>query len=105
MILQEIRLVIREAAPQAEESFKYQMPTFTLAGNLVSFGAYKRHIGMYPAPEGEARFNQELSRYRSEKSTLRFPLDQPIPYDLIRQVVRHLIEENLRRAEARKKAK
>lgn len=100
-ILEKIRQTIKEAAPQAVETIKYQMPTFVLHGNLLSFGAYKKHIGMYPAPEGEAEFNLRLKSYKTEKSTIRFPLDQPVPYDLIRQIVKYRLADNLRRAEAR----
>ena len=104
--LQKIRDLIREVAPGAQETIKYAMPTFTLKGNLVHFAAYQRHISIYPAPEGDERFNQELAPYRTEKSTLRFPLNKPIPYDLIRRIVEHLIEENLLRAtpEAKRKS-
>lgn len=103
--LKKVRLTIRNAAPEAKETIKYQMPTFTLRGNLISFAAYKKHIALYPAPEGDEQFNLELSAYKAEKSTVRFPLDQPIPYDLISQIVKLRIEDNLRRAEAKAKRK
>jgi uncharacterized protein YdhG (YjbR/CyaY superfamily) len=99
-ILGRIRNTIRRAAPDAEEAIRYQMPTFILNGNLVSFAAYKKHIGLYPAPTGTKRFNEELSVYRSAKSTVRFPLDKPIPFDLITQIVKLRLKENLRRVEA-----
>jgi len=98
-ILEEIRKTIRKAAPEAEETVKYQIPTFTLKGNLISFAAYKRHIGLYPAPEGDAEFNHRLAVYKTEKSTLRFPLDRPVPYDLISEIVRYRVSDNLKRAE------
>jgi uncharacterized protein YdhG (YjbR/CyaY superfamily) len=101
--LKKIRMTIREAAPQAQETMKYNIPTFTFNGNLISFAAYKKHIGLYPAPEGDPEFHQELSRYKAEKSTVKFPIDQPIPFDLITRIVRLRIEDNLKRAEARKK--
>jgi len=101
--LKKIRLTIRNAAPEAKETIKYQMPTFTLKGNLISFAAYKRHIALYPAPEGDEQFNLELSAYKAEKSTVRFPLDRPIPYDLISRIVKYRIEDNQRRAEVKAK--
>ena len=100
-ILEEIRVTIRKAAPDAEETISYKMPTFTLKGLLVSFAAYKKHIGLYPAPTGSETFNKKLSAYRAAKSTVRFPLDKPIPYDLISQIVKLRVKENLRRAEAK----
>ena len=103
-ILQKIRSIIREVVPEAQEAIKYQMPTFILKGNLVSFGAYKNHIGLYPAPEGDEKFNQELAPYKTEKSTVRFPLDQPVPYDLIRQIVGYRVEDNLEKAAAKAKS-
>jgi uncharacterized protein YdhG (YjbR/CyaY superfamily) len=88
-ILEKIRLTIRKAAPEAVETIKYDMPTFTLKGNLVYFSAFKNHIGFYPPISG----------------SLRFPLDQPIPYDLIRRIVAVRVKENLEKAEAKAKKK
>lgn len=87
-ILQQIRMTIRAAAPEAEEAIKYQMPTFTLKGNLVHFAAFKKHIGFYPAPREVAELAEEIAPYEGAKSSLRFPLDQPIPFDLIRKLVK-----------------
>jgi uncharacterized protein YdhG (YjbR/CyaY superfamily) len=98
-ILVEIRKIIRQAAPEAEETIKYQIPTFVWMGNLISFAAYKKHIGLYPAPEGDAEFNRRLAVYKTEKSTVRFPLDKPVPYDLIGEIVRYRVVDNLKRAE------
>ena len=78
-ILQKIRRTIRKAAPDAAETIKYQMPTFTLNGNLIHFAAYKKHIGVYPVPRGDAQFKDALARYDGQKSTARFPFDKPIP--------------------------
>ena len=103
--LTKIRMTIRNAAPEAKETIKYQMPTFTLKGNLISFAAYKKHIALYPAPEGDEQFNLELSAYKAEKSTVRFSVEQPIPYDLISRIVKYRIEDNLRRAAAKRKSK
>jgi uncharacterized protein YdhG (YjbR/CyaY superfamily) len=104
-LLTEIRLTIRKAAPDAEETISYQIPTFTLRGILVSFAAYKNHIGLYPAPAGTERFNKELSVYRTGKSSVRFPLDKPIPFNLISQIVKLRVKDNLNRAEAKVKRK
>jgi uncharacterized protein YdhG (YjbR/CyaY superfamily) len=100
-ILQEIRMTIRRAAPNAVETIKYRMPTFTLKGNLVHFAAYKQHIGFYPVPSGIDAFKDELSVYKGGKGSVQFPLDQPIPYDLISRVVTFRVKENLERAEAK----
>lgn len=82
------------------------MPTFTLKGNyLVYFAAYKKHIGFYPAPIGNAEFKEELSVYEAGKGTVRFPLDKPIPFGLISKVVKFRVRENLARAEAKQKKK
>jgi uncharacterized protein YdhG (YjbR/CyaY superfamily) len=97
-ILQEIRLTIRQAAPEAKEAIKYRMPTFVLNGNLVHFAALKNHIGFYPTPTGIGAFQDELSLYKGGKGSVQFPLDQPIPYDLIRRIVEFRVRESLGRA-------
>ena len=102
-ILKKIRTTIRKAAPDAEETIKYQMPTFTLNGNLIHFGAYKKHIGLYPVPRGAEAFKVELSAYEGEKSTARFPLDKPIPFDLITRIVKYKVQKNLDSAKAKRK--
>jgi uncharacterized protein YdhG (YjbR/CyaY superfamily) len=102
-ILQKVRRTIREAAPDAEEAIKYRLPTFTLNGNLVHFGAFKEHVGFYPTPTGIERFEKELSVYESSKGAVQFPFDKPIPFNLIREIVEFRVKENLERAEARKK--
>ena len=104
-ILQKIRTTIRKAAPGAKEVISYQMPTFVLNGNLVHFAAFKSHIGLYPTPSGTDRFREELARYHTGKGSIRFPLDQPIPYDLITRMVEFRVEENLERAAARTRRK
>jgi len=104
-ILEKIRMTIRRAAPDAEEKISYRMPAFTLRGNLVHFAAYKNHIGLYPAPTGTEEFNKELSVYRAAKNSVRFPLDRPIPFDLISQIVKLRVKEDLDRAEASRKKK
>jgi uncharacterized protein YdhG (YjbR/CyaY superfamily) len=98
-ILEKIRTTIRKAAPEAEEAIKYQMPTFTLKGNLVHFAAFKKHIGFYPTPTGTKEFQKELSVYKGGKGSVRFPLDKPIPFDLISEIVKFRVKENLERAD------
>ena len=102
-ILEKIRKTIRKAAPDAQETIKYQMPTFTLNGNLVHFAAFKKHIGFYPVPRGIETFKDELSVYEGEKATARFPLDKPIPFDLISKIVKFRVKKNLEGAEAKGK--
>lgn len=97
-ILEKIRLTIRRAAPDAEETISYQIPTFTLSGALVYFAAFKKHIGFYPPVTGDARLENETSAYAGEKGNLRFPLDQPIPYDLIGRIVKLRMKQNLEKA-------
>lgn len=103
-ILEKIRSVIKKAAPEATEKIGYQMPTFVLHGNLVHFAAYKNHIGFYPAPSGIEAFKQQLSPYKGAKGSIRFPLDEPIPYELIGEIVKYRVAENIEKA-ANKKAK
>lgn len=103
-ILEKIRMTIRRAAPDAEETISYQVPTFTLKGKyLVYFAAYKKHVGLYPAPRGIEKFKKELSVYEGGKGTVRFPFDKPIPFDLISKIVKFRVEKNLERAEAKGK--
>jgi uncharacterized protein YdhG (YjbR/CyaY superfamily) len=102
-ILEKIRMAIRTAAPDAEERIAYQIPTFTLNGHLVHFAAFKKHVGLYPAPRGNEQVKEELSRYAGGRGTVQFPLDKPIPFDLIRRIVKFRVEENVKRAEAKAK--
>src|SRR5262245_56480856 len=87
-ILEKIRKTIRKAAPDAEETISYQIPTFDLHGHLVFFAAYKKHISLYPAPRGSEAFKKELSLYGGGRGTVQFPLDQPIPFGLITRIVK-----------------
>jgi uncharacterized protein YdhG (YjbR/CyaY superfamily) len=99
-ILEKIRETIREAAPGAVETISYQMPAFKLNGrNLVYFAAWKNHIGFYPAPSGMEAFDKELSRYQRAKGSVQFPLEKPIPFDLISRIVKYRVKENLARKE------
>ena len=104
-ILQELRATIKAAAPDATEKISYQMPTFYLKGNLVYFGAYKNHIGFYPAPRGIEAFQDELSKYKGAKGTVQFPLDEPLPLDLISRIVQFRVADNLQKAEAKARKK
>ncbi len=102
-ILEKIRITIRKAAPSAEETIKYGMPTFTLKGNLVYFAAFKNHIGFYPPARGFKEIKKELSVYEGEKGSLRFPFDKPVPFGLISKVVKFRVRENLKRAAGKAK--
>ena len=95
IILEEIRETIQQAAPDAREGIKYGMPTFVLNGNLVHFAAYKNHIGFYPAPSGIDAYIDDLAVYRTGKGTIQFPIDQPIPFHLVKKVVEFRVKENL----------
>lgn len=99
-ILQKLRALVKESAPQAEERFAYQMPGYYLNGPLVYFAAFKRHIGLYPTAADLTPFEAELAPYKRSKGTLQFPLDKPIPYDLIRRIVQFRIDENLKKGKA-----
>jgi len=105
IILTELRATIKSAAPDAEEKISYQMPTLFLKGNLVHFAAYKKHIGFYPTPSGIQAFEQELAGYKKSKGAIQFPIDQPIPYDLVTKIVKVRVQENLEKAEAKQKRK
>ena len=88
-------LIIKSNVTIAEEAMTYGIPTFKLNGNLVHFAAFKKHIGFYPTPTAIEKFSKELSEYNISKGTVRFPLDKPIPYSLIKEIVRFRIEENM----------
>ncbi|MES2286554.1 MAG: DUF1801 domain-containing protein [Bacteroidota bacterium] len=102
-ILEQIRETIKKAAPGAEETISYAIPTFTLNGNLVHFAAFKNHIGFYPAPSGNEAFKKELSKYKGGKGTIQFPLDEPIPLNLITKIVKFRVKENLERIKTKAK--
>ena len=104
-VLKKLRATIRKAAPKAEETINYQIPTFTLQGNLVHFAAFKNHIGFYPTPSGIEKFKEELSVYEGAKGSVKFPLDKPMPYALVTKIVKFRVKENLERAEAKSKKK
>lgn len=102
-ILEELRGTIRAAVPEAEEAIKYQIPTFVLHGNLVHFAAYPNHVGLYPAPREAPEFRTELAAYAGGKGTVRFPLDRPIPLDLVARIARHLAARNAAKAAAKRR--
>ena len=94
-ILEALRKAIRDVAPQAEEAIRYQIPTYKLNGNLVHFAAFKDHISFFPTSSGIEAFKVKLKSYKTSKGTIRFPLDEPIPFDLIEEIVRFRVKENL----------
>jgi len=93
-ILQKMRQTIRSAAPEAEEAISYRIPTFKLNGNLVHFAAFKSHIGFYPTSSGIQAFRKELSSYKVSTGAVQFPLNNPIPYDLVRMITIFRVKEN-----------
>jgi uncharacterized protein YdhG (YjbR/CyaY superfamily) len=95
-LLQSVRRTITQAAPGASERISYGIPTFTLRGNLVHFAAFKQHIGLYPGAAAIASFKADLRAYRSSKGAVQFPLDQPLPLQLIERIVRHRVEQDQR---------
>lgn len=93
-ILKKVRQTIRQTAPEATETISYQMPTFKLNGNLVHFAVWKNHLGFYPAPSGIKAFTKELQAYKNSKGAIQFPLDQSIPYSLIKKITAFRVKEN-----------
>ncbi|HEV2126730.1 MAG TPA: DUF1801 domain-containing protein [Chloroflexota bacterium] len=92
--LQRLRQLIRETVPEAVEAISYQMPTFKLGGkNLIHFAAFKNHIGVYPTPSGVEAFKEELSPYKNAKGSVQFPLNQPLPFNLIKRIVEYRVNE------------
>ncbi|MCE9539686.1 MAG: DUF1801 domain-containing protein [Bacteroidetes bacterium] len=104
-ILEQVRSTIKKAVPEAEETISYAIPTFTLNGNLVYFAAFKNHIGFYPAPRGNEAFKKELSTYKGGKGTVQFPIDKPLPLNLITKMVKFRAKENLERIKTKAKNK
>jgi uncharacterized protein YdhG (YjbR/CyaY superfamily) len=102
-LLEAVRATIKAAAPDAEECISYQMPAFALNGNLVYFAALKHHIGFYPTASGIEAFKDEVSIYENTKGAVKFPLDQPLPLELIGKIVQFRVAENLNKAKGRKK--
>lgn len=104
-ILETLRKVIKESAPNAKEKISYGMPTFGLDGNLVHFAVFKNHIGFYPASSGINAFKQELAGYKTSKGAVQFPIGKPIPYGLVSQIVKFRVAENKSKAEKKGKKK
>jgi uncharacterized protein YdhG (YjbR/CyaY superfamily) len=100
--LRELRDLIKSEAPEATEKISYGMPTFYLKGNLVHFAAFKNHYGFFPTPSGILAFEEELVPYRSGKGTLRFPFNRPVPWDILKKIIRYRVEENLQKAACKK---
>jgi uncharacterized protein YdhG (YjbR/CyaY superfamily) len=101
VLLEKVRATIRKAAPDAEEAVKYGIPTFVLKGNLIHFGGYKNHIGLYPGSTLIEKFAEELRVYETSKGTVKFPIDKRIPFGLIGKITKFCVERNL--AKAKKK--
>jgi uncharacterized protein YdhG (YjbR/CyaY superfamily) len=104
-LLEQVRATIKQNAPDAEEIISYQMPTYVYHGNLVYFAGYKNHIGFYPVPSGIEAFKKELSVYKDAKGSVQFPLNQPMPLELIAKIVRFRVAENKKKAQMKKEAK
>jgi len=100
-ILEELRATISASAPDAEEKISYQMPTFAQKGNLVHFAAWKNHIGFYPTSSGTQAFKHELSIYGGAKGSVKFPIEKPLPLELISKIVQFRVAENLKKAESK----
>ena len=104
-VLQQVRQTIRQAAPDAEETISYQMPAFKQHGILVYFAAWEKHIGMYPPISGNKTLEKAIARYAGPKGNLQFPLDEPIPYDLIERIVKLRVKQDSAKAAAKRKMK
>jgi uncharacterized protein YdhG (YjbR/CyaY superfamily) len=100
-VLRKVREAIRTAAPEAKEVISYQMPAFRQHGILVYFAAWKKHIGLYPPITGDAAIETAVAKYAGPKGNLQFPLDEPIPYDLIRRIVKLRVQQDRERAETK----
>ena len=101
-ILEQLRTIIHENAPGTEEAISYGMPTFKLNGNLVHFAAFEHHIGFYPTPSGIETLENELAPYKYAKGSVKFPLDKPIPYDLVKRIVQFRVKETLESGKKKK---
>jgi uncharacterized protein YdhG (YjbR/CyaY superfamily) len=94
--LQEMRKIIHQEAPDASEKISYQMPTFILNKNLVHFAGYEKHIGFYPTPSGIKAFENEIAKYKYAKGSVQFPIDEKLPRELIRKIVKFRVKENIK---------
>jgi uncharacterized protein YdhG (YjbR/CyaY superfamily) len=102
--LEQMRATIKQAAPEAQEAIKYAIPAFIYKGNLVYFAAFNHHIGFYATPTGNEAFAEELSAYKIGKGSIQFPLDQPLPLQLISRIVKFRVEENLQKSKKKSRA-
>lgn len=100
-VLQKIRKTIQKAAPHAEETISYAIPTFKLNGNLIYFAGYQNHVSVYPRPRGVKEFEKDLAQHEGGKGTIRFPLDAVIPYELIARVTTYRVQQNMEQASAK----
>ncbi|MGL6268568.1 MAG: iron chaperone [Chitinophagaceae bacterium] len=105
VMMKKLRSCIKKAAPDAEESISYMMPAYKLNGPLVYFGGYEKHIGFYPTGSGIAPFQKEISVYKHSKGAVQFPLDEPLPLDLVERMVKYRVKENLVKAQIKKQKK
>jgi uncharacterized protein YdhG (YjbR/CyaY superfamily) len=97
LLLQKLRTTIRKTVPEAGEAIKYGMPCFTLKGNLLYFAAYNKHIGFYPMPTVITAFKKELASYKTSKGAIQFPIDQPLPLSLIKQMAAYRVKVHLQK--------
>lgn len=102
VVLNELRKTIKKVAPESEEKISYNMPAFFQNGVLVYYAAYKNHIGFYPLPSGVKKFQKEISKYKSSKGAIQFPIDEPLPVKLITKIVRFRLEENMLKSKMKK---
>ena len=100
-ILQKLRDTIKKSAPQAEELISYNLPAFKLQGMLVYYAAFKEHIGFYPTPSAIEAFKKELSSYKGAKGSVQFPIDKPLPLNLVTKIVKYRVKENLEGSHAK----
>lgn len=101
-LLEQIRIVVQNAAPEAQETISYGMPTFAYKGVLAHFAAFKNHIGLYALPSGNEAFKEDLAVYKTGKGSIQFPLNEPIPFELISRIIKFRVEENLEKAKTKK---
>jgi uncharacterized protein YdhG (YjbR/CyaY superfamily) len=104
-LLKQLRATIKKAAPGAEEIISYQMPAYKHNGRLLYFAGYNHHVGFYPMASGIARFKKEIAGYKNAKGSVQFPLDQPLPVDLVTKMVSFRVKENLEKTELKLKKK
>ena len=104
-ILQNLRIAIKNAAPEAHEAISYKMPAYKLNGILVYFAAFKNHISFFPTASGVEAFKKEISAYKWSKGTIQFPINKPLPWDLITMIVKFRVKENLKKAAESKRKK